>query len=90
MPCARSAADGAAALVRSDSLLPLTGSGAVVERKKRRAINALMLRQDFSGPFAGITRPMLAAGRTELGYVAATARGFRALPEGRAAAGGVR
>ena len=73
-------ADGAA-LVSSDSLLPLTASGASVERKKRRAINALMLRQDFSGPFAGITRPMLAAGRTELGYVAATARGFRALPE---------
>ena len=73
-------ADGAA-LVGSDSLLPLTGAGAPMERRKRRALNALLLRQDFSGPFSGITRPMLSAGRTELGYVAALERAFDAAPE---------
>ena len=73
-------ADGAA-LVGSDSLSPLTAEGAPIDRKKQRAVNAMLLRQDFSGPFAGITRPMLSAGRTELGYVAALARAFRAPAE---------
>ena len=41
-------ADGAA-LVGSDQLFPLTGAGAPLERGKRRALNALLLRQDFSG-----------------------------------------
>ncbi len=70
-------ADGAA-LVDSAALTPLNAEGAPIDRKKQRAINAMLLRQDFSGPFAGITRPMLNAGRTELGYMAALARAFRA------------
>ena len=70
-------ADGAA-LVEGEQLTPLNSLGAPLERRQRRQVNALLLRQDFSGPFAGITRAMLPAGRTELGYVADLARAFRA------------
>lgn len=70
-------ADGAA-LVDSAAMTPLGPEGAPLERRQRRTIDAMLLRQDFSGPFTGITRPMTSAGRTELGYIAALCRAFRA------------
>ena len=67
-----------AALVDNGALTPLNAAGAFWDRKRQRAVNALLLRQDFSGPFTGITRPMLSAGRTELGYVAALTKAYDA------------
>ncbi|NLF27081.1 MAG: NTP transferase domain-containing protein [Clostridiales bacterium] len=73
-------ADGAA-LVDSAFLTPLTKEGALLPRKRQRSIASMLLRQDFSGPFSGITRPMVAVGRTEFPYVASLSRAFRAHSE---------
>ena len=68
----------AAALVGSDGVTVLNGRGAVLTRKRQRAMTTLLLRQDYSGPFTGITRPPVNSGRTELTYVAWLAGRFAA------------
>lgn len=70
----------AAALVEDDRLMLLDGHGARLGADKQRAISALLLRQDYSGPFSGVTPPILSAGRTEISYIAHLASAFAADP----------
>lgn len=67
--------DGAA-LVDSAFLTPLSKEGSSLPRRRQRSIAQLLIRQDFSGPFTGITRPMISLGRTELSYVSSLAKAF--------------
>ena len=70
----------AALLVEEDKLTPLSAGGACLPERTQRAILKLFERQDFSGPFSGITRPMQSAGHTDIPYVAACAARFEADP----------
>ena len=70
----------AALLVTEDRLLPLNRAGARIPEKDQRAILKLCERQDFSGPFSGVTRPMQSAGRTDIAYIAEAAACFTADP----------
>lgn len=70
-------ADGAA-LVGGSGLTPISQSGAPLTRNRQRAVQTLLMRQDFSGPFSGITRPVFSAGRTELAYISSLASAFHA------------
>jgi len=71
----------AALMVCEEGLLPLNGLGARISEKQQRAILKLCERQDYSGPFTGLTRPLQSAGRTDLSYIAAAAARFSADPE---------
>lgn len=68
----------AALMVEEDRLTPLRAGGARLSEKLQRAILKLFERQDFSGPFAGVTRPIQPAGHTDAPYVADCAADFRA------------
>ena len=71
--------DGAA-LVSEDRLIPLNANGARVFSRQQRSIVTLNARQDFSGPFSGITRPVIDAGQTDLTYIAMASEHFDADP----------
>ena len=70
----------AAMLICPGELLMLDSSGAPLTERAQREILKMLERQDFARPFAGITRPMVEVGRTDLGYVAETASAFTADP----------
>ena len=67
---------GAAMLVEEARLIPLDDRGARLNERRQRAVLKLHERQDFAGPFSGITRGMQAAGRTDIGYIADAAACF--------------
>lgn len=69
-----------AALVQEDRLIPLNELGARILSRQQRSIITLNARQDFSGPFTGITRPIIEADQSELSYIAAVAARFSADP----------
>ena len=71
---------GASLLVQADRLIPLNQLGAYLHEKQQRAILKLCERQDFPGPFTGLTRPMQSAGRTDIAYIAEAASCFTADP----------
>ena len=70
----------AALLVEPDRLVPLSATGARLSERTQRAILKLLERQDFSGPFHGVTRPIQPAGCADAPYVAACAALFAADP----------
>lgn len=70
----------AAALVCDDRLIPLTRSGARIPNRLQRAVSSMHARHDFTGPFCGITRPVISAGHTDIAYVADAAACFDADP----------
>lgn len=72
-------ADGAM-LVEDDRLIPLDAAGAILAERAQRSILRLLERQDFAGPFSGVTRPLRAAGPTDAPYVADCAAEFGADP----------
>lgn len=71
----------AAALVADSRLIPLIENGARLPAKLQRAVNTMNARHDYSGPFTGLTRPVLSAGQTEISYIADAAACFRADPK---------
>lgn len=70
----------AAMLVEDASLTPLLSSGARIPEKTQRSILKLCERQDYAGPFSGITRAIQSAGRTDIAYIADAAACFEADP----------
>ena len=72
-------ADGAM-LVEADALIPLNAMGAGLTEKCQRNVLKLLERQDFTGPFTTITRPMTSAGNTFAAYAADAADMFDADP----------
>ncbi len=70
----------AAMLVEDASLLLLCADGARIPERTQRGILKLCERQDYAGPFSGITRAMQPAGRTDIAYVADAAASFEADP----------
>lgn len=70
----------AAALVEDGLLLPLNEMGARLSTKLQRSVNAMNARQDYSGPFSGLTRPVKPAGMTDMSYIADAAACFSANP----------
>lgn len=68
----------AAALVCDDRLIPLNANGARISNRQQRAINTMHARHDFAGPFCGITLPVIAAGHTDIAYIADAAACFDA------------
>ena len=66
----------AAALVCDDRLIPLNANGARISNRQQRAINTMHARHDFTGPFCGITRPVISAGHTDIAYIADAAACF--------------
>lgn len=71
----------AAMLVTDRRLIPLSANGARLSAKVQRAINTMNARHDYSGPFTGLTRPVLSAGQTEIAYIADAAACFEADPK---------
>ena len=71
--------DGAA-LVNEDRLIPLNEVGARIFTRQQRSIITMNARQDFSGPFSGITRPIVDAGQSDISYIAEAADRFAADP----------
>ena len=67
---------GAAMLVEEARLIPLDECGVRLPERRQRAVLKLYERQDFAGPFSGITRGIQAAGRTDIGYIAGAAAVF--------------
>ncbi len=70
----------AALMVEEDRLTPLDGAGVRLKERIQRSILKLFERQDFAGPFSGVTLPMESAGNTESVYVATAAAMFQADP----------
>ena len=70
----------AAAWIESGCLIPLNERGALLSSREQRAINAMLARHDYSGPFSRLTRPILPAGLTDFAYVADAAADFTADP----------
>lgn len=70
----------AAALVTDSRLIPLNENGARLPARLQRAVNTMNARHDYSGPFSGLTRPVLAAGQTDFSYIADAAACFEADP----------
>ncbi|MEG1264255.1 MAG: sugar phosphate nucleotidyltransferase [Clostridia bacterium] len=67
------AADGAIHVSR-DRMLPLLGEGQVLGREQARKVLGLIARADYAMPFSGVTKPPIAMGATDLGYVNALIR----------------
>lgn len=70
----------AAMLVEDARLIPLCSDGARIPEKTQRAILKLCERQDYAGPFSGITRAIQSTGRTDIAYIADAAAAFEADP----------
>ena len=65
-------------MVCDDRLIPLNANGARISNRQQRAINTMHARHDFAGPFCGITLPVIAAGHTDIAYIADAAACFDA------------
>ena len=72
----RSLRTEAAMLVEEARLVPLDDSGSRLPERRQRAILKLYERQDFSGPFSGITHTLQTAGHTDMAYIAEAASQF--------------
>ena len=70
----------AALMVEEDGLIPLDAAGVRLKERTQRSILKLFERQDFAGPFSGVTLPIESAGNTQGAYVAAVAAMFQADP----------
>lgn len=64
--------------ITAEQMIPLGKNGARLSPKLQRLINTMYARQDYSGPFSGITRPILSGVHSEIAYIADTAACFAA------------
>ncbi len=61
-----------ACYVTSEAFYPLSGGGVALTGDERRQFLAALNRSSFPAPYAGITRPLQLAGRSDLIYLRAT------------------